>query len=80
MNELIQKLLELQDALDEGDRLFAERLGLQRTAWRKVRASHGGLGPKGLAGAVRAFPELRPLVANLLKEEAREILGEELEV
>ena len=80
MEELIQELIDRQVKSGLGDRLFAERIGLSRSAWLKVRSHRGGLGPQALSGIVRAFPELRSYVAGLLEDEAREILGEEVKL
>ncbi len=68
---LNEKLTQLQTTLNLSDRDFAKRLGVSRTMWTRTRLGQRPIRFELLAGAVRAFPDLKPDVIRYLEETDR---------
>lgn len=68
---LIAKLEARQDAAEQSDHAFAERLGIGRPTWTLIRNRHprGTLGLKFIAGTLRAYDDLEADVLKFLREE-----------
>ena len=70
--QLIESLRAKQQTLGESDGAFAQRLGVDRETWRKVRTGEMLPGRRTLIGVRRAFPELIPEMLDFfLPDDAR---------
>lgn len=61
---LIQRLIEIQQHERLSNGAFAEKLGIDRSMWWRVRRSNQRAGRKVVDGALRCYPELAPLLAQ----------------
>lgn len=72
MNEVAARLAEKQRDLGVSDGQFAATLGVTRTRWNGVKNGRADPGYKLIRGALKAFPELAPLVAQAMTREPSE--------
>jgi hypothetical protein len=56
---IVQKLIEVQRALQLSDQKFSEKIGISRPMWQIIRTGKRGIGGRTLIQIFKAFPPLQ---------------------
>jgi len=67
--DLIDRLIDIQEAHGWSDDEMGQRLGVDRTFWIKAKQRQRGLGLKFLRGALTAFRELTEEAVDYIVEQ-----------